>query len=180
MKNIIWIVIATASINCCFSQDKTRLIEDEFDQIAGDWLEKSGQLKTYNGVNEYCLNPEYRKSINKVLGQIHYYDSMILSKLNDPLSSSNSDTKETKKTLKHVAELEENYSVASFIEEMRNICGFRREIENASDKIKNSVAEESYSGKILILETQLRSYLVKIDRLVLHIDDHLHVLHIDN
>lgn len=162
-----------------FSQVENELIEDKFDEIAGEWLEKSGQLKTYQGVNEYCLSPEYRKSVNETLRLVHHYDSLILKDIKDPTTYMSSNAKEEKKTLKHLQELEDAYSVENFIEQMRSTCLFRNDIERESDKIKNSVAEESYDGKILILETELRNYLVKIDRLVLRIDDHLHLLHIN-
>ncbi len=179
MRNLILLLLLTLSFSEAISQSTDKLLEDRFDEIAGDWLQKSGQLKTYKGINEYCINPEYRKSVNETLHLIHKYDSIILSKITDPTAYLSSNQKEEKKTLKHLQELEEIYSVVNFIEQMRSTCLFRNDIEKNSDNLKNGIAEESYDGKILILETELRNYLVKIDKLILRIDDHLHLLHID-
>jgi hypothetical protein len=180
MRKISFLILLHLCVLSTFGQiqDKNQLLEDEFDELVGIWLEKSGQLKTYQGVNEYCLNPDFRKNVNETLGLIHHYDSLILNKLNEPSKSSGDKLKEEKKVLKNLSELESGYSVIGFIAHLRSTCLFRNDIERDSEKLKNGVADESYDGKILILEAELRSYLQRIDRLVLRIDDNLHLLHI--
>lgn len=180
MKNLFIIILVCLIPIHIFgqNQDKYRLLEDRFDEIAGVWLEKSGQLKTYQGVNEYCLSPEFRKSVDETLRLIHHFDSLILKKLNDPIESSGNNMKEEKKTIKNLEKLESDYSIINFIDQMKSSCLFRNDIEGNADRIKNSIAEESYDGKILILENELRNYLLRIDKLVLRIDDNLHLLHL--
>jgi hypothetical protein len=39
--------------------EANKLIEDQFDLVASNWLEKSAPLKTYSGVKEYCVSSEY-------------------------------------------------------------------------------------------------------------------------
>ncbi|MEO1256922.1 MAG: hypothetical protein AAFY41_18840, partial [Bacteroidota bacterium] len=154
-------------------------IEDQFDVVAKQWLDKSEYLKMYVGINEYCQNPTFRKSTDRVLKTIHKYDSLIISRMEDPTAYFSWDSKEEKKTLKDVRELEEEYGLDAFIEQMRKSCSFRNEIEANADNLKNGMGEESYDGKIMILETEMVKYLKRIDKLVLKIDDHLHVLHLD-
>jgi len=45
--------------------------------------------------------------------------------------------------------------------------------------LEKGVGYESYDAKILLLETEAGRYLKKLDKLVLKVDDHLHVLDIN-
>ncbi|MBV6647584.1 MAG: hypothetical protein KI790_19155 [Cyclobacteriaceae bacterium] len=181
IKKVLILQVSFFFTSICWSQEVDQLlhIEDRFDLVASDWLEKSGQLKTYVGVNNYCASPSYRSEVDDVLGILHHYDSTILSKMNDPQDYLSWNPKEEKKTLKDIAEMQETYGVDNFVEQMRKTCSFRNEIEQNAEDLRSGVGAESYDAKILVLETELRRYLNKIDRLVLRIDDHLHVLHID-
>ena len=154
-------------------------IEEQFDVVAKRWLDKSKYLKKYAGINEYCQNPAFRKSTDRILTEIHQYDSLILSKLEDPTAYFSWDIKEEKKTLKDVHQFEEAYGMEAFIDHMRESCVFRNEIESNKENLRKSVGMESYDGKILVLETEMVKYLKKIDKLILKIDDHLHVLHLE-
>lgn len=160
--------------------ETSKLMEDQFDLVASNWLEKSAPLKTYSGVQEYCSNSEYRTSVDKTLKEIHHYDSLILISLEDPASYLGSNEKEGKKTLKDIQEMEEEYSVVNFIKSMKETCAYRKKLEGNSDKLRRATGDQSYDGQVLLVEAELRKYLNKIDRLTLRIDDHLHVLHINN
>jgi hypothetical protein len=160
--------------------ETSKLIEDQFDLVASNWLEKSAPLKTYSGVKEYCINLEYRTSVDQTLKEIHNYDSLILTSLEDPASYLGSNEKEGKKTLKDIQEMEEEYSVVNFINSMKETCAYRKKLERKSDDLRRATGDQSYDGQVLLVEAELRKYLNKIDRLTLRIDDHLHVLHINN
>ncbi|MEM8939198.1 MAG: hypothetical protein AAGC64_07615 [Bacteroidota bacterium] len=163
-----------------FSQPATELpMADQFDVVAIEWIEKTKFLKTYLGVNEYCQNPTFRELVDGLLSSIHIYDSLIISRLDDPTSYLNWNTKEEKKARSDIESFENEYHLEDFIEEMRDACLFRNEIEANADNLKNGVGYESYDAKVLILETEVSKYLNRIDRLVLKIDDHLHKLKID-
>jgi hypothetical protein len=148
--------------------------------VASNWLEKSAPLKTYSGVKEYCVSSEYRTSVDKTLNEIHHYDSLILISLEDPGSYLGSNVKGSKKTLKDIQEMEEEYSAENFIKRMRETCAYRKKLERNADDLRGGIADQSYDGKVLLVEAELRKYLTKIDRLALRIDDHLHVLNINN
>jgi hypothetical protein len=115
-----------------------------------------------------------------LLKEVHHYDSLILFSINDQQDYLSWNPKEEKKTFKDINELETEFSQTQFIAHMRETCDFKKEIETHKNELKNGIGVESYDGKILLLETHIRRYLGKIDKLVLKMDDHLHVLHIDN
>jgi len=154
-------------------------IDDQFDLLAGEWLQKSEILHTYAGVNEYCQNPSFRAETDQILKEIHHYDSLIIKKLSDPTSYFAYNAKEEKKTLKDIIELESEFSFDNFLNQMRSSCEFRNEIESNAKTLKNGNGFESYDGKILVLETEIAKYLNKIDRLVLRVDNHIHVLEVE-
>ncbi|MEM0940722.1 MAG: hypothetical protein AAF600_15605 [Bacteroidota bacterium] len=163
-----------------YSQSAIELpVADQFDVVAIEWIEKTKFLKTYRGVNEYCQNPTFRKSVDQLLTTIHTYDSLIISKLDDPTSYLGWNTKEEKKTRSDIESFENEYYLKDFIAEMRDACLFRNDIEANADNLKNGVGYESYDAKVLVLETEVARYLNKIDRLILKIDDHLHKLKMD-
>lgn len=154
-------------------------LEDQFDVVTNDWLDKSELLKNYVGINEYCQNPAFRKSVDRLLVTIHTYDSLIISKMEDPTTYFSWDTKEEKKTLKDVHAFEDEYGMETFVNHMKEACLMRNEIEANEENLRRGVGMESYDGKVLILETEMSKYLKKIDKLIVKIDEHLHVLHID-
>ena len=163
-----------------FSQSAVEVpIKEQFDYITLDWIGKSERLKTYAGINEYCQNPAFRETVNDLLNEIHAYDSMIIAKLSDPTSYLNFNAKEERKTLSDIQSLESVYGTATFIDKMRESCVFRNEIEEDADDLRNGVGYESYDAKVLLLETDVTRYLKKIDKLILKVDDHLHVLDVN-
>ena len=179
MKKVLCLCLLTLSLYS-FSQSKIEPpIEDQFDIAALDWIEKSVFLKTYSGVNEYCKNPQFRKSVDGTLTVIHTYDSLILSRMKDPTSYLSWNRKEEKKTFSDIYEMEIQYGMDAFVDHMKEACIFRNEIEANAENLKRGVGVESYDSKILLLETDVTRFLNRLDRLVLKIDDHLHVLHID-
>lgn len=174
------IAIAFLLTSAAFSQSAIELpIEEQFDVVMDNWLERSELLKTYAGVNEYCQNPQFRKSVDRLLKEIHTYDSLIMQKMEDPTAYFSWDSKEEKKTLKDVHELEEEYGLEAFVNHMREICTFRNDIEKDAENLRKQVGIESYDGQVLLIETDMEKYLKKIDKLVVRVDEHLHVLHID-
>lgn len=160
--------------------DPNKLIEEEFDALAGDWLEQSGNLKTYQGIKEYCTNRDFRSRVDQTLKSIHHYDSMIISRLIYHDSDDKWDYKEEKKTFKDIYALEDDFSVKHFDKHMSEACDLRRRIAKGDELVEDELGVASKDAQVLILEAELRNYLHKIDKLVLRIDDHLHVLHIKN
>ncbi|NQZ77185.1 MAG: hypothetical protein HRT61_13960 [Ekhidna sp.] len=172
-------IIFSTSIMAIGQSEIELPIEDQFDIVTNQRLDKSAYLKTFAGINEYCQNPTFRNSVDRILVAIHEYDSLVLDKLEDPTAYYGWDIKEENKTIKDVHHLEEGYSLESFVEHMRESCIFRNEIVENEENLRRGLGMESYDGKVLVLETEMTKYLRRIDRLMLRVDEHLHVLHLD-
>ncbi len=179
MRTLTYTTLFLISSMLCAQSAVELPLEDQFDEITQNWVTKSEYLKTYQGLNEYCRNPDFRKSVDEILKEIHAYDSLILSKLNDPTSYLSWNKKASKKTFSDIEDLEHEFSLAHFIDKMRSSCEFRNEIEANADELKSGVGYESYDSKVYLLETELTKYLHKIDKLIVRVDDNLHVLHLD-
>lgn len=162
----------------CIAQTAVN-IEDDFDLLTAEWLSASGELKTYNGLDRFCTSPDFRETTLDVLDLLHHYDSLVLEILLDPSYDLEISHREYKHTIKDIQEFEEEYSIKDFVAFLRKSCGTRNDLErNKEDLIKES-GMYSYDGQILVLETQLRQFLKHIDKKVIAIDDHLHLIHVD-
>jgi len=179
MKNIFFLFYLTTVFFTNAQSAVEAPLKDQFDYISLDWLEKSERLKTYAGIDEYCQSTTFRSTVNNLLDEIHAYDSMIIAKLNDPTSYLDYNTKEERKTLSDIESLESEFGTDAFIDKMRESCVFRNEIERNADNLRNGVGYESYDAKVMVLETDVSRYLKKIDKLILKVDDHLHVLDVN-
>lgn len=154
-------------------------IEDDFDLLTSEWLRISGDMKTYHGLNEFCTSREYRKTALDILDLLHHYDSIVLETLLDPSNNLEISHREYRKTIKDIEEFETEYGIKDFIAFLRESCSTRNELERSKDDLVKDSGVYSYDGQILVLETQLRRYLKNIDKTILAIDDHLHLIHVD-
>ncbi|MGB3465107.1 MAG: hypothetical protein WBA74_07550 [Cyclobacteriaceae bacterium] len=180
MKNIMLCAVLFITAHSAFSQSEIEPpIADQFDNVTLDWVDKSGELKTYEGISNYCKKPQYRKSVNQILNIVHTYDSLILAELEDTSDYLNWDKKEEKKTLSDIENMEADYGMKEFDKHMRKVCVSRREIETNKEDLKNGLGTESYDAQIMVLEQSQVRYFNRIDKLILKIDEHLHVLNID-
>ena len=151
-------------------------LRDSFDRITNDWLGKSEELKTYAGVKQYCLVSEVRSDIDNTIKDIHHYDSLILSRLDDPYTYLAVNKKEEKKTYKDLYEMELEYSYQGFNKTMKSICSYRKDIEKNASKLKKGL---TYDSEVMMLELEVGKYLNHIDKLAMRIDDHLHLIDLE-
>lgn len=179
IKSLFLLFLLTAYL-CKAQSEKELPLVDQFDVVTMDWLEKTDYMKTYAGINEYCRNPNFRTSVDRVLTSLHTYDSLILHTLDDPYTYLGLNGKEERKTRSDISSFEEHYQLKDFVEHMRKSCLFRNEIEANADDLRNGVSYESYDAKVLVLVTETSRYLKNIDKLVLKIDDHLHSLDLNS
>jgi len=155
-------------------------LAEQFDEVTLDWLEASSMLSSYAGINAYCTSPATRKIVDNLMKTIHAYDSLIMTKLKeDKMARLDWHRREQRKALNDIEKLESEYSLAQFHDHMRESCAFRYEIEKNAEELKNGVGFESYDGKVIVLETEMRRYLKKIDKLMVRIDENIHILDLD-
>ena len=162
------------------AQDFPVSIEDEYDRLTAKWLEVSDGLKTYDGLSEFCANPNYRNDIITVLEHLHHYDSLVLDLLLDPTANtSDISHHEYKRSLSDIQKLEGDFDMNTFISFLKTSCLTRRDLERDKEDLKKESGIYSYDGQLLMLETQLGKFLKHIDKKVVLVDEHVHKIHND-
>ncbi len=158
------------------------LPEDEglvkkFDYLVTKWDLMSTELGTYEGLAKYCSDKQYQQEAIKTLEEIHHYDTLLYQKLSQKARFSNNS--ELKKTLAQIEEFETEFKGPSFMKKLQDECLGRREIEKGYEETKNDIGMNSYDGQITVLEADLHKYVAHITKLMDHIKEHVHHLHIE-
>ena len=170
MKCIFISVLLLTSINVLAQEEEKRL-DEKIDEITYDWDLEADKLSSYEGLQELCLDENYRTRILTLLDDIHHYDTVLYNVLTR--LSRTSDDKEIKKTLKDIKKFEAEYDSKSFIHFMNEECKAMKEIEKNSEKTANDVGINSYSGQVYLLETELYKYVkhvtARVDKIRLHV-----------
>ena len=147
-------------------------IEEEYDHLTAQWLEVSGELKTYSGLTTFCKSAEYSTQTIGILEALHHYDSIVLDIMkNNPINHDVSH-REYKKTSKDIGKFETEYGI-------KGSCNTRKDLEKNKKELMKESGMYSYDGQLLVLETQLIKFLKHIDKRVVSIDNHLHMIHPD-
>ncbi len=154
-------------------------IEEEYDHLTAQWLEVSGELKTYSGLTTFCKSAEYSTQTIGILEALHHYDSIVLDIMkNNPINHDVSH-REYKKTSKDIGKFETEYGIKGFIGFLKESCNTRKDLEKNKKELMKESGMYSYDGQLLVLETQLIKFLKHIDKRVVSIDNHLHMIHPD-
>ena len=156
------------------AQESEGRLDDKIDQVTYDWDLEADKLATYEGLLFVCGNIEYRQKIIGLLNDVHHLDSVLYEVLLK-VSRTSSD-KEVKKTLKDIEKFEKEYGTKSFIHFMNSECKAAKEIEKNADDLRKQVGQDSYSGQVYILETELFKYVKHITHRVDKIRLHVHHL----
>lgn len=162
------------------SDEDISSVEEHFDLLTSEWLRLSGDLKTYDGLSFFCRDESFRQHTFNVLSQIHHYDSLILLLFEDPEVVAEMSKKEYRHSKKDIETFEKEYSIKNFVGHLKESCGDRNEIERNKDDLQKQSGMYSYDGQVLLIETEIRKYLKHIDKVVIAIDDHVHMLQLDD
>ena len=149
-------------------------VEQNYAMLTEEWLKISYQLKSYEGLSAYCNSPENKKYATYVMSTLHHYDSVLLSLMDDPGLSL--DRRGYKKTVKEIEGFETRYSVKRTNEVLSESCVERRSLERNKAELVKDIGIYSYDGQVLNLETMLQRYLHHIDKKVVVIEEHLHLI----
>lgn len=173
MKTTIFLLVFAMALVSYAQEDDGRL-DEKIDKVTYSWDLEADKLTTYDGLLYVCSNQEYRVKVIGLLNDIHHLDSILYSVLLD-LSKKNDD-KEIKKTLKDIKKFEQEYNTKSFIHFMSEECKAAKELEKNADDLRNEVGQNSYSGQVYILETELFKYVKHVTQRVDKIRLHVHHL----
>ena len=173
MRLVIPAVLLLISV-VSFGQETNKRLDESIDEVTYNWDLEADKLATYDGLLFVCANEEYRTRILSMLNEIHHLDSVLYDVLTR-MSRTSSD-KEIKKTIKDIEKFESEYGTRQFISFMSEECKAAREIERNADDTRNEVAQNSYSGQVYLLETELYKYVNQITKRVDKIRLHVHHL----
>lgn len=172
----LWCAFATVSLARPVDKNGTDLV-DRFNDLANRWALISYDIGTYNGLKKYCQDQAYRTHVIGILNDIHHYDSLLYDGIKEKsLSGTNH---EIKKVLHQIEAFEEKYKASSFAKTLHGECSDQRSLERNYDELKNDIAANSYDSQAHVLEAHLHSYVKHITRLMDHINEHIHHLHIE-
>lgn len=155
-------------------------IEEHYDEMTEEWLYVSEELKSYEGLQRFCTNKEFRYSTIELIKDIHHYDSVIFSLITELSLYNEISNRDYKGMLKSLEKFEGKYTIRDFIEHLRGSCLERVEIERNQKDLENDYAAESYDGRRLVLMTDIEKYLKHIDKRIIDIDEHLHLIDLDH
>lgn len=161
------------------SQADKESLEKEFDAVAQEWHDIAAQIDNYEGLAEYCTNPDFEQRVVVSIRKIHHFDSLIMDRLKDP-SFIHDNEREERKTLKNIEEFESEYRLPNFMSHLKSECDARHDIEKNRKNTVNELGSESYSGQVYLVELELYKYIHHIDKRLKHIEKHLHKIHIDD
>ncbi len=177
LKTIHSFCIAICITSSLYAQEGEENVITKFDDIVTRWDILSDDLGSYEGLNKYCTQKQYQDEVITILNEIHHYDSVLYDKLSQKARFSKNH--ELKKTLEQIEQFEDEFKSPSFLKKLHDECVGRREIEKDAKETKNDIGMNSYDGQVLVLEADLHKYIIHITRLVDHIKDHIHHLHIE-
>jgi uncharacterized membrane-anchored protein YjiN (DUF445 family) len=158
------------------SADSVSVVK-KFDELVVKWDLLSLDLAKYEGLEKYCTDKPYQDNVIQTLEEIHHYDTLLFQVISRKARFDKS--AELKKTLKQIEEFEAEYKGPSFLKKLHDECVGRREIEKDSKETTNDIGMNSYDGQVLVLEADLSRYVEHITRLMDHIEEHIHHLHIE-
>lgn len=173
-------VTSLLSVYSCvaFAGNEGNELVKKFSDLSNKWYLVSYDMNTYEGLKRYCRDAEFRTHVIDILNEIHKYDSLLYDRI---LYKAEADgtNHEIKKTLKQIEEFEKKYKADSFSKKLKDECLGQRQLEKNYDEIKNDIGENSYDSQVLILEADLKKYVRHISKLMDHIKEHIHHLHIE-
>ncbi len=158
-------------------QAQNESLVSKFDDLTNRWYLVSSEMKTYDGLKKYCNDQAYREHIMDVLEEIHHYDSLLYERVS--LKARFDSGHEIKKVLHQIEQFEEKYSAASFSTTLRLECSEQRQVERHASETRNDIGSASYDSQVVVLEAHLNKYVNHITRLMDHIKEHIHHLHIE-
>jgi len=181
MKNLLFATLLLVGLSSFqsidFQQEENESLVKRFDDLTNKWYLVSGEIKTYEGLNRYCSDPAFRESIIQVLDEIHHYDSLLYTRVSQKARFSSNH--EIKKVLEQIEEFEEKYKADSFFATLREECSEQRTVERHANATRNDIGSASYDNQVVVLEAHLNRYVNQITRLMDHIKEHIHHLHIE-
>ncbi|MEM6642074.1 MAG: hypothetical protein AAF616_03760 [Bacteroidota bacterium] len=165
---IVVILLLSKSIH---AQDKS--IVSIIDDLTVKWDQGAINLKTYQGIQEFCLNAEYQAETIKLLDEIHHWDTSLYFIVQRKFDIEQD--KEAAETLADIEKLETQYSTINFKSFIQDECSQLKVIASSFDQ----ETVKKYEKEIRKFEKELVRYVNSITYRIDIIDEHVHHLALD-
>jgi len=149
------------------AQVKSENIVEVIDELTVSWDDSANQLKSYEGLQEYCRNKVFRDNTILLLNQIHHYDSTLYNVVTHKYDTHKDAA--AKATLDDIVELEKDYTTKNFLKFLR------RECMSFNDNERNKTFE-GHDKRAKELEKELARYVKAVTHQIDIVDKHIHHL----
>jgi len=153
-------------------QKKVNIVK-VIDDLTVKWDQGAINLKTYQGVQEFCLSADYKREIINLLNEIHHWDTTLYFIVKNKFDERKD--KEAKATLDDIEKLEEEYSTENFKKFISDECNSLKVIQDSFDK----KTVKQYEKNIRSFEKELIKYINNITYRIDIIDQHIHHLRLE-
>lgn len=143
------------------------------DDLTVRWDQGAINLKTYQGIQEFCLNTKYQTETNTLLDAIHHWDTSLYFIVQQKFDTN--EDKEAAATLEDIEMLETEYSTINFKNFIQEECSQLKVIEDSFDQ----ETIKQYEKGIRQFEKELVKYVNSITFRIDIIDEHIHHLKFD-
>ena len=171
MKKIAFLLLFV-SVFHTFSQESKNIVK-VIDNLTVRWDETAIKLKNYQGIQEFCLTPKFKKETIQLLDKIHHWDTTLYFIVQEKFDTNND--KEAAATLEDIEKLETEYSTENFKMFIQKECDALKVINDSFDQ----QTIKKYEKEIKAFEKELVKYINSITYRIDIIDEHVHHLKLD-
>lgn len=150
-----------------------RSIVNVIDDLTVRWDEAAIKMKSYQGIQEFCLQSGYQGRTIDLLDEIHHWDTTLYFIVQEKFDLNDDD--EAKATLEDIEKLETEYSTINFKGFIQKECDQLKVIEESFD----AQTVKKYEKDIRQFEKELIKYVNTITYRIDIIDEHVHHLKLD-
>ncbi len=176
--NKVYVIACLTIFLCGTTQLSAQNVLASLDETTFSWDLLGSELQTYEGLKKYCNDDKYKQEVLQTLEHLHHYDTIIYNVLVKKYRIHKS--REIHKTLEEIKLFETEYSPQKFAKFLAAECKEERFIEHHKKETIHEIGAESYDGQIQILENQLFRYVKHVTKIVDHIKDNAHHLHLES
>ncbi len=170
MKKVLLVLICFLFGNASFGQ---KSIVPIFDKLTVRWDETALKMKNYQGIQEFCLTPDFQRNTIDLLDQIHKWDTTLYFTVVEKFDATKDE--EARSILEDIEKLEIEYSTLNFKQFIQDECIQLKVIEEHFD----SRNVKKYEKDIRLFEKELVKYINSITYRIDLIDEHAHHLKLD-
>ena len=171
MRGLLFLLYIVISISG--NGQKKSGIVSIIDDLTIRWDQGAIDLKTYQGIQEFCLDDVYQSETIELLDEIHHWDTTLYYIVQQKFDTKKD--REAAETIIDIERLESEYSTINFKKFIQDECKELKVIEDSFDP----TTVKQYEKGIRQFEKELVKYVNSITFRIDIIDEHIHHLKLD-